>query len=95
MHGAAMAKNIRRTGIPATIGGEPNPEYAPAVVALLTARQQEVCDLVIQGKTNKEIARQLGISHKTVEDHKTDVYRAMGVNNAVGLIFKVLKQEGA
>jgi hypothetical protein len=27
MHGAAMAKNIRRTGIPATIKGKPNPIY--------------------------------------------------------------------
>ncbi|PDT71721.1 hypothetical protein CO683_00750 [Bradyrhizobium ottawaense] len=87
-----MSRNIRRTGIPATIDGEANPEYAPAVVVMLTTRQREVCDLVIQGKTSKEIARQLGISHKTVEDHKTDVYRAMGVNNAVGLIFKVMKE---
>jgi hypothetical protein len=27
MHGAAMAKNVRRTGIPATIKGKPNPVY--------------------------------------------------------------------
>lgn len=27
MHGAAMAKNVRRTGIPATIKGKPNPDY--------------------------------------------------------------------
>lgn len=59
--------------------------------ASLTPRQREVCDLVIQGKTNKQIGRQLGISHKTVEDHKGCIFSVYGVNNAVGLVFKVLK----
>jgi DNA-binding NarL/FixJ family response regulator len=90
MHGAAMS-NIRRTGIPATIDGKPNPEYSAAVV--LTLRQRQVCELIVQGKTNKEIARDLSISPRTVEDHRTDIYAAMDVRNAVGLIYKVLTKK--
>jgi DNA-binding CsgD family transcriptional regulator len=58
--------------------------------ASLTPRQREVCDLVIQGKTNKEIARVLHISHRTVEDHRTDVYGKLDVRNSAALVHKIL-----
>ena len=44
-------------------------EAVLARLALLTPREQEVMDLVIAGEPNKVIARQLGISPKTVEFH--------------------------
>lgn len=51
----------------------------------LTERQQAVCDLLIQGLSNKEISERLGISHRTVEEHRAEVFRKMGVRNAVEL----------
>jgi DNA-binding NarL/FixJ family response regulator len=36
----------------------------------LTAREREVLDLVVKGLTAKEIARHLGIDHRTVEIHR-------------------------
>lgn len=56
----------------------------------LTRRQQQVCDLVCAGKSNKEIARQLEISPRTVEDHRLDVMAKMDVPNSTALVHKIL-----
>ncbi|MET1411852.1 LuxR C-terminal-related transcriptional regulator [Roseibium sp. HPY-6] len=41
----------------------------PAFLALLTPRQKEVARLIIAGKSNREIAKEFGISVATVKDH--------------------------
>lgn len=45
----------------------------------LTPREEEVLDLVAEGLANKVIARQLGISEKTVKTHLTSVFQRIGV----------------
>jgi DNA-binding NarL/FixJ family response regulator len=50
---------------------------APA--ATLTAREHEVLALVADGLANKNIARRLGISERTVKAHLTRVFQAIGV----------------
>ncbi len=47
----------------------------------LTAREAEVLELLGQGLPNKLIARQLGISEKTVKAHVTRVFQAIGVTD--------------
>lgn len=49
-----------------------------ASVARLTLRQLEVLGLLAQGHSNKEIARQLGITAKSVMHHTTAIYQATG-----------------
>lgn len=51
----------------------------------LTERQQHVCDLLVLGLSSKEISARLGISPRTVEEHRAEVFRKMGVRNAVEL----------
>lgn len=51
----------------------------------LTPRQREVLGLLAQGRTAKEIAQQLNISLKTVEFHKGNVCRKLGIHSASGL----------
>jgi two-component system, LuxR family, response regulator FixJ len=46
-----------------------------ARAALLTPREREVFELVVAGEPNKVIARQLGISFRTVELHRAHIYR--------------------
>ena len=52
----------------------------------LTARERQVMSLVCEGLSNKAIARQLGISHKTVEIHRSNVLRKMDVPSSGALI---------
>lgn len=45
----------------------------------LTARQQEVLDLWLSGKTYKEVAAALGISPETVNPHLKGIARKLGI----------------
>ena len=47
----------------------------------LTYRQMQVLGLVADGLSNKEIARQLGLSENTVKIHVSRVFRALDVGN--------------
>jgi DNA-binding NarL/FixJ family response regulator len=50
-------------------------------LAELTPREREVLGLLARGKANKQIARELGISEKTVKAHLTRVFEAIGVSD--------------
>jgi two-component system, LuxR family, response regulator DctR len=51
----------------------------------LTAREKDVMDLILKGRLNKIIADELGISMRTVEVHRSNVFSKMGVRSAVEL----------
>jgi len=51
----------------------------------LSAREREVMDRVLEGKPNKLIAHELGISMRTVEVHRSNVFAKMEVRSAVEL----------
>ena len=51
----------------------------PAAGHTLSGREAEVLSLVAQGMANKQIARQLGISERTVKAHLGKVFRQIGV----------------
>ena len=53
------------------------------VAADLTAREQQVLELLSDGHTMRQIATRLGISPRTVETHVAKVYRKLGVNTRV------------
>ena len=48
-------------------------------ISELTPRELEILQLVIAGKTNKAIAKEIYISAKTVEFHLENIYRKLGV----------------
>jgi DNA-binding NarL/FixJ family response regulator len=47
----------------------------------LTVRQLEVLERLCQGKTNKQVATELGLSEKTVKAHVTSIFKVLGVVN--------------
>lgn len=51
----------------------------------LTQREREVLDLILLGKMNKVIADELGISMRTVEVHRANIFLKMEVKTAVEL----------
>jgi len=57
----------------------------------LTVRQAEVFRLIVQGKTNKAIARTLQISESTIKQHVKPILRALGVTSRVGAILEVAR----
>lgn len=57
-----------------------------AYLAELTAREREVMELAITGYPNKRIARNLGISHRTVEIHKSKIMHKTGARNLLELL---------
>ncbi len=52
----------------------------------LTAREKEVLQLVALGHTSNEIAAQLFLSTRTVESHRANLIRKLGVENRAGLV---------
>lgn len=59
-------------------------------VDLLTAREREVMGLVVDGRANKEIAFDLGLSPRTVEIHRARVMSKMSAKSLPDLVRKVL-----
>lgn len=55
----------------------------------LTIRQREILRYLVKGWENKEVARKLGISHRTVEDHRTNILKAYRARNMVELMIAV------
>jgi FixJ family two-component response regulator len=54
-------------------------------LAKLTKREHDVATMAIQGLSNKEIARCLDISYRTVEIHRSNMMRKVGVRNMLEL----------
>jgi DNA-binding NarL/FixJ family response regulator len=52
----------------------------------ITPRQIQVLGLICQGKTEREIGEQLGISHNTVHVHKNNIMQSLQVHSKVGLV---------
>jgi DNA-binding NarL/FixJ family response regulator len=87
----AAAEELERGIRTAAEGGSPlDPTAARALISARTApdplaglseREREVLTLVAKGYANKEIARRLEISEKTVKGHLTKVFRQIGVTD--------------
>jgi FixJ family two-component response regulator len=56
----------------------------------LTRREREVLEQFASGSSNKEAGRHLGISPRTIEDHRANVMKKLGARNAADLIRMVM-----
>ena len=56
-----------------------------ASVQLLTNREREILTLVAQGMSNKLIAKRLALSVKTIEKHRSNFMRKLGLHNTAGI----------
>jgi DNA-binding NarL/FixJ family response regulator len=74
--------SISKAVVEALVRGEAPPEP----FELLTPRQREVLQLVAEGHSSKEIADVLGLSVKTVETHRAQLMRRLGVDSVAGLV---------
>lgn len=82
----------------ATVADTSYQSLLPSLEALdLTPRQAEALALLLQGKPNKIIARELGVSVETVKDHVAGVLRALGVSSRTQAVLAVsqMTRDGA
>ena len=66
-----------------------------AQLALLSAREREVLDGVVVGKSTKEIAAAPGLSPKTIDFHRVKIMEKMQADSVAGLVRMVLAVESA
>ena len=52
----------------------------------ISSREREILQLIAEGKTNSEIGKQLVISTRTVETHRTNLMRKLGFSSQIDLI---------
>jgi DNA-binding NarL/FixJ family response regulator len=61
--------------------GDPGPD-----LPTLTPRELEVLQLIVHGKSNKDIAVMLGVSANTISVHRANLMQTLGVHNAAELV---------
>ena len=66
-----------------------------APLALLSPREREVLDRVLDGKASRQVAEELSISLKTVEFHRARIMQKLGVHSAAELFRLCLAGSGA
>ena len=69
--------------VPPLVVGTPAPRSGEEAISGLTPRQRGVLELLGQGKANKEIGAELGLSEATVKQHVSAILKALNASNRV------------
>ncbi|MCF3101285.1 helix-turn-helix transcriptional regulator [Streptomyces roseoverticillatus] len=84
---AERARDEMRAAGQAEPGGRPRP------AASLTPQQLRVARHVAEGRTNREVAALLAVSHRTVDHHLRNVFAALGIRSRVELVHALTAQQ--
>jgi DNA-binding NarL/FixJ family response regulator len=84
--GAPMTSEIARK----VVAAFQEPAGDPATTATLSAREQEILELLSQGFVNKEIASRLDISYQTVKVHMKHIYEKLHVRSRTEALIKFM-----
>lgn len=66
-------------------------DQEPVGLGALTAREREVLTMVAQGQTNQAIAERLGLSRKTIDVHRTNLMRKLGLHDVTEVVKYALR----
>lgn len=65
--------------------------YDQELAGKITKREKQVIDEMIEGCTNLQIGRRLGITVNTVEVHRRNVFKKTGCDNSAQLVAKLFR----
>ena len=68
-------------------------DVLPSEDRILTPREREVLKLLAEGKTVRVAATILGLSSKTVDAHKFNLMRKLGIHNKAELVMWAIRQK--
>jgi len=103
---AFIVKNIDAVGLEYALKviAEGKNYYSPEVVGFLahrrsrkrnkkvTRREIDIIELIARGYTNQQIADELGVSLRTITNHRANLHKKVGVKNTVGLLAWAMKE---
>lgn len=75
----------------ARLGGEVEEEPVQRPLHLYTKRECEVLQLLTDGQSNREIAKTLNISEKTVKNHVSSLFKKMNVNDRTQAVVRAIR----
>lgn len=78
-----------------TVRAQATREAAESLVAGLTSRQREIMAMVLAGQPSKNIAADLGISQRTVENHRAEIMRRTGSKSLPALARLAVSASGS
>ncbi len=80
----AVSRSLRRAGQPGR--DRAASEQARQRFRKLTTRERQICDLLMAGLLNKQIAAELGLAESTVKVHRSKLMKKLEVSRAVALV---------
>jgi DNA-binding NarL/FixJ family response regulator len=87
--GDELVRAIRSLGAGESVAEPETVEPSPRTAANLSAREQEIVQMIVAGRTSREIATALGISKSSVDTYRARVSRKLGVDNRAALFERV------
>jgi two-component system response regulator FixJ len=88
----ATAERALGADVLAPAGADSEPTVAVGGFGTLTYREQQILQLVVEGRTNKEIAAEFGLSYRTVEVHRRHILGKTGARNTAELVRMALER---
>jgi DNA-binding NarL/FixJ family response regulator len=85
-----LCKAIASKILSGYLSGDQRPS-CPAVAQAITEREREVLTRIALGNSNKLIARELGVSPKTVEKHRSNLMRKLQLHNAAAITMYAIR----
>jgi len=82
---------IERQRKPHAVAAPKGPNIKAIKALGLTRRETQMLDFLATGKSNKEIARDLGLSPNTVKTHLANLYEKLGVRNRTQAVTEATK----
>ncbi len=82
----ALIEGRRFVSSATTDGPPPRATGMRTELRLLSGREQEIVGLIAEGYRTREMAQMLTLSQKTIERHRTNLMRKLGVRSATGVV---------